>query len=210
MEVKQLYETLLKNYGYQNWWPLTGKFEPFEEICIGAILTQNTNWNNVEKALNNLILNNITSFEKIEKISEENLSKLIKPSGFYNQKAKTLKRFVKKVLSIKKENIDRDFLLSIKGIGKETADTILLYGLNKPIFIVDAYTKRLFYRVGLIKNEKIDYDFLRHFIEKNIKKDTNIYKEFHALIVKHCKDMCRKNPNCENCFLNEKCSYFKL
>ncbi len=146
--------------------------------------------------------------EKILEIEDKKLAKVIKPTGFYNQKTKTLKNFAKAVVNKDKNNITRNFLLSIKGIGKETADTILLYGLNKPIFVIDAYTKRLFARIGIIESEKIEYDKLRNFIESNIEKDINLYKEFHALIVKHCKDFCKKKPDCDKCFLNLKCYNF--
>jgi len=201
----KIYYELLNKYGKQNWWPLTGYFKPFDEICIGAVLTQNTNWKNVEKALNNLIKKEITSLEKIQKISENELAGIIKPAGFYNQKSKTLKRVANFVINKGMYSLDREKLISIKGIGKETADTILLYGLNKPTFVVDAYTKRFFYRLGITENEKIDYDKLKNFIEKNIPEDIEIYKEYHALIVKHCKDYCKKNPECDNCFIKYKC-----
>ena len=200
-----IYNKLLERYGKQNWWPLTGYFEPFEEVCIGAILTQNTSWNNVEKALQNLINEGITSFEKIQKTPEDELAVIIKPSGFYNQKAKTLKRLVNFVVNKGKENLDRRKLISIKGIGKETADTILLYGLNKPVFVVDAYTKRFFYRFGITREEKIEYDQLKNFIEKNVPKNIGIYKEYHALIVEHCKNLCKKKPECDNCHIKYKC-----
>jgi endonuclease-3 related protein len=201
----RIYNKLLEKYGYQKWWPLTGFFEPFEEICIGAILTQNTNWKNVEKALKNLISNQITSFKKILEIDEKKLSIIIKPSGFYNQKAKTLKRTAKFITERGKENLNREKLLSIKGIGKETADTILLYGLDKYEFVIDAYTKRFFYRLGITESEKIEYDKLKKYIQDNIPKNITLYKEYHALIVQHCKTFCTKNPNCKECFLKDKC-----
>ncbi len=200
-----VYNELLEKYGKQNWWPLTGYFEPFEEVCIGAVLTQNTSWKNVEKALHNLINEEITSFDKIQKISQDKLAKIIRPAGFYNQKAKTLKRLANFVVNNGKENLNREKLLSIKGIGKETADTILLYGLNKPTFVIDTYTKRLLYRLGIIESEKIEYDELKKIIEENLPKDVEIYKEYHALIVEHCKEFCRKNPVCDKCYIKHKC-----
>ncbi len=203
--MEKLFYDLLDKYGYQNWWPLTGKFDPFEEVCIGAVLTQNTSWKNVEKAIENLIKANLTSFERILQTDDKTLANAIRPSGFYNQKAKTLKRLAKFLLSVEKENIKREDLLSIKGIGKETADTILLYGLNKMIFVVDAYTKRLLHRLGFIDSPKIEYDTLRILIESAVPRDINVYKEFHALIVKHCKEVCKKNPDCKKCFLSNRC-----
>jgi len=203
--IDMLYKNLFKAYGKQNWWPLSGKMPRFDEVSIGAILTQNTNWNNVEKALKNLLNTGIYSLEDILNTDDELLKKLIKPSGFYNQKAKRLKTFAKAVKNIKKENINREFLLSVNGVGKETADTILLYGLDRFVFVVDAYTKRLFFRLGIIESEKIDYDELRKLVEDSIPKDLEVYKEFHALIVEHCKNFCKKKPICKECFLIDKC-----
>ena len=203
--IYNLYKQLSSTYGKQNWWPLSGYMEKFDEVSIGAILTQNTSWKNVEKALENLVSAKILSLEDVLEIDEEFLKNLIRPAGFYNQKAKRLKNFAKSVLSVKKEKINRQFLLSINGIGKETADTILLYGLDKLTFVVDAYTKRLFYRLGVIDNEKIEYDRLKSLIEKNIPEDLEVYKEFHALIVEHCKNLCRKKPICDKCFLKDWC-----
>ncbi len=203
--IYNLYKQLSSTYGKQNWWPLSGYMEKFDEVSIGAILTQNTSWKNVEKALENLVSAKILSLEDVLEIDEEFFKNLIRPAGFYNQKAKRLKNFAKSVLSVKKEKINRQFLLSINGIGKETADTILLYGLDKLTFVVDAYTKRLFYRLGVIDNEKIEYDKLKSLIEKNIPEDLEVYKEFHALIVEHCKNLCRKKPICDKCFLKDWC-----
>ncbi|WP_297889063.1 endonuclease [Sulfurihydrogenibium sp.] len=205
MLIFQVYKELLKYYGYQNWWPVHEGQNRIVEVSVGAVLTQNTSWSNVEKSLENLISANCLNFECLVDIDLEVLKNLIKPSGFYNQKAKTLKELSKLFLS--KENIEREDLLAVKGIGKETADSILLYALDKPYFVTDSYTKRLFYRMGFIK-EKISYDELQSFITESIPKDIDIYKEFHALIVKYCKELCTKKPKCGGCFLS--CNFKKV
>ena len=188
-----VYNLLLKNHGRQSWWPCrTGnKFE----ICVGAILTQNTNWSNAEKAIDNLIKAGCMDAKKIGSIKIKHLESLIRPSGFYKQKAKRLKEFSIFILthgSIKKflKNVRRDELLAANGIGPETADSILLYACEKPFFVVDAYTRRMFSSLGQIK-ANADYEDIRKFFEENIPSDVNLYKEFHALIVKHSKVCCR-------------------
>lgn len=203
--IYNLYKQLSSAYGKQNWWPLSGYMNKFDEVSIGAILTQNTSWKNVEKTLENLINAKILSLKSILNTDNNILKSLIKPAGFYNLKAKRLKEFAKAISKVGKEEIDRKFLLSIKGIGKETADTILLYGLDKATFVVDAYTKRLFYRLRIIEYEKINYDELKTLIESGIPKNLEIYKEYHALIVKHCKNLCKKKPLCDECFLKDWC-----
>ncbi|MCD6215852.1 MAG: endonuclease III domain-containing protein [Candidatus Aenigmarchaeota archaeon] len=198
--LKKVYEILLNRFGPQGWWPVYSKNKKYE-ICIGAILTQNTAWNNVEKALSNLRKDNLLEPKEILRISEKKLKRLIKPAGFFNQKAKRIKRFTKFFL----DNPDptREELLAIKGIGPETADSILLYAFNKPEFVIDAYTKRIFSRFGLIKTQK--YSKIKLLFEKRIKKDVKIYKEYHALIVKLAKEYCRKKPICERCPLKNIC-----
>lgn len=192
MELMKLYNLLLKNHGHQSWWPCkTGnKFE----ICIGAILTQNTNWGNVEKAISNLVTANAIDPKKIAEMNIRKLQSLIKPSGFFRQKAKRLKEFSKFVLTfgtVEKflKYVTRDELLNVKGIGHETADSILLYACGKPYFVVDAYTRRMFSSLGLI--EDTDYEVIRNFFEERVPQDAQLYKEFHALIVKHAKTCCR-------------------
>jgi len=196
----KIYQKLLSKFGKQNWWPCkTGnRFE----IIIGAILTQNTGWQNVEKAINNLIKNKMLSKDAIRKAGTRKLAVLIKPAGYYNQKAKKLKAFVNF-----SGDITRKDLLSIWGIGPETADSILLYAYNKPYFVVDAYTKRIFSRLELIETD--DYEEIREFFEKNLPKDVRIYREFHALIVELAKKYCKKGPLCEECPLAKDCNYSK-
>jgi len=208
----EVYQKLLTTYGKQYWWPAETPFE----VCIGAILTQNTNWQNVEKAIQNLKKHGITTPEKILTTPTHKLQLLIKPAGFYKQKSQYLKNLSafllqnKNIENLKKENTEtlRKKLLKVKGIGKETADSILLYALDKEIFVIDAYTKRLFHRLKITKKENENYDKLRQLVEKSFKEHNATledYKEFHALIVKHCKEKCRKKPTCENCSLENLC-----
>jgi len=203
--MKEVYNILLKKYGLQGWWPLHGKHsgnapknndEQFE-ISLGAILTQNTNWNNVEKALKNL---RPIKINRLDKIEEQKLAQLIKPSGYYNQKAKKIKLFIK-FLKEKKE-INRENLLGIWGLGPETVDSILLYAYNKPYFVIDAYTKRIFSRLGY---EFRTYDEWQQFFHENVNK--KIYKEYHALLVEHAKKFCKTKPKCKECSLKELCKF---
>ncbi|MEM2121450.1 MAG: endonuclease [Candidatus Woesearchaeota archaeon] len=222
-----IYKKLLNKYKEQGWWPILNNdfceykkdfkhrektIEEKFEICIGAILTQNTSWKNVEKALVSLKKNKLLSPEKILEISEKELSKIIKPAGYYNIKAKKLKEISKFFLEHKKEfesnNLNREELLNVWGVGKETADYIMLYALNKPFFVVDSYTKRIFSRLGFFDENK-SYDFVQEFFQKNLPKDYKLYNEYHALIVEHAKRHCRKNPFCESCILKEECNYYK-
>ncbi|HEV09074.1 MAG TPA: endonuclease, partial [Sulfurihydrogenibium azorense] len=175
MNVLKVYKKLLDIYGFQKWWPVHENQDKVVEIVVGAVLTQNTSWKNVEKSLENLISYGCLSFECIKNIDIEILKKLIKPSGFYNQKAKTLKLLAN--LFLEKKEITRQELLAVKGVGPETADSILLYAFDKPFFVVDKYTKRLFYRLGFTP-ENISYEELQRFITDNIPKDVEIYKEF--------------------------------
>jgi endonuclease-3 related protein len=214
--VREVYQILLKNYGEQNWWPAETPFE----VCVGALLTQNTSWRNVEKAISNLKGCKLLSPEKILECQIEVLEELIRPAGFYRQKAKYLKNlssFILKVGGIeklRKRELQalREELLNLKGVGKETADSILLYALEKPIFVVDAYTKRLFYRLGILNSENENYEKVREIAENSFSNESNklkIFKEFHALIVEHCKTTCRKKPLCNDCCLSKLCKGVK-
>jgi endonuclease-3 related protein len=210
--VWKVYQKLLSTYGKQNWWPAETPFE----VCVGAILTQNTNWQNVEKAIENLKSHNLLFPEKILSTPLPLLQSLIKPAGFYKQKANYLKNLSLFIVenggleTLKKENLQtlRKKLLKVKGIGRETADSILLYALNKKIFVIDAYTKRLFYRLGITQKENEPYENLRTLVETEFNRHNasiEDYKEFHALIVKHCKEICRKTPDCKICNLKTSC-----
>jgi len=230
LEPITLYDTLLENYGKQNWWPvdhlyhINNNTDPRFEIIIGAILTQNTAWSNVEKAIKNLKQNKKMDIKNINKIDIAELKKLIKPSGFYNQKAIRLKNFSRYLKNNYSNNIDNLFnketyelrkeLLSLNGIGQETADSILLYAGKKPVFVVDAYTKRICKRIP-IKNLDSYNDIQKYFQKKLSKKyskkqdQVKIYNELHALIVIFAKQFCKKKPDCEMCIIQKKCKYYK-
>ncbi|MEW6557055.1 MAG: endonuclease III domain-containing protein [Elusimicrobiota bacterium] len=212
----QIYKKLLKHFGPQGWWPIGGIYNPAKkhfsdnekfEIMVGAILTQNTAWNNVEKALSNLRNTNLLDTEKISKISLRKLQTLIKPSGFYKQKAFRLRNFAKYIsrTNVRFREITREALLSLNGIGPETADSILLYALEKPYFVVDAYTKRLVKRLGILDGN--DYDIVQKFFQKNLPQNIEIYKEYHALIVTIAKQFCKKIPECKKCPVLSDCEY---
>ncbi len=230
MKAFQLYKKLFSEYNTQNWWPVTEKNKTVPEyntrnfltekqkleVCFGAILTQNTSWKNVEKAVIELNKKNLINPKKISRIKKEELAKLIKSAGYFNQKAVYLKEFCRHLKKydyslnkfFSKEGIElRKELLSIKGIGKETADSILLYSAQKPFFVVDAYTKRILGRLNGTKEN--NYDSLQDFFHLNLKKDLQLFNEFHALLVEHAKQFCQKKPLCKNCFLRKQCIFGK-
>jgi len=200
----RIYSILLEHFGKQHWWPTLSKNKKLE-ICIGAILTQNTAWKNVEKALHNLINKNLLNLEALNKINQKKLESLIRSAGYYKQKAKKIKALVKFLTSEKKPS--RKNLLAIYGVGKETADSILLYAFNKPVFVVDAYTRRIFSRLGML-DENLSYDEIQEFFENNLPRDTELFKEYHALIVELGKNYCKKkNPLCKECPLSSICKF---
>lgn len=203
----KIYKKLFRSFGPQNWWPVSKKTKDCLasrfEICVGAILTQNTSWQNVEKAISNLIANKMLSKEAMKSAKPGMLASLIRSSGYYKQKAKKLKIFANFSGDITREN-----LLGLWGIGPETADSMLLYAYNKPCFVVDAYTRRIFTRLGFLKGGE-SYEEIRSLFEKNLPKDVKIYNEFHALIVRLAKTHCRKKPLCENCPLSNECKSIK-
>ena len=226
---KKLYGKLSNKFGDLKWWPVDKKYhektgsDPRCEIIVGAILTQNTNWPNVEKALENLKSERMLDIKKISEANINHLKKLIKSSGFFNQKAKRLKNIT---LYLKKNyncNLDdffnkdlkeiRNELLSLNGIGPETADSILLYAGDLPIFVVDAYTKRICERIPLFTN--LNYDDIQSYFQNellkiyNPKEITKIYNEIHALIVNLAKKYCNKKPDCINCVLKKDCLFAK-
>ncbi len=204
--IVNMFNTLTNYYGKLEWWPAKTDFE----MMVGAILTQNTTWKNVEKALLNF-KQDITP-NLITDMPVDNLAQLIKPSGYYNQKAINLKELAKWFNKYKCDvtntySIDgktlREELLNIKGVGRETADSILVYALNKPSFVIDAYTRRILYRIGI--NTPADYDKLRELIEDVVPTDVTLYNEYHGLIVEHAKKHCLKTPKCEGCPLSSTC-----
>ncbi len=200
--ILEVYNKLNYHFGNLNWWPVISDNHELE-ISIGAILTQNTSWNNVEKCIKTLNEKNLLDKNKLKSLSQDELALLIKSSGYNNQKAKKIKLFLNFDKDITREN-----LLSIWGIGKETADSILLYAYNKPSFVVDAYTKRIFSRLGLI-NENLEYDEIKKVFETNLPVEVDLYKQYHAVIVEHAKTYCRKKPLCNKCILSKICKYRK-
>lgn len=203
----KLYKLLKMHYGsMDNWWHVTNRFKPnYFEICVSAILTQNTNWKNVEKALDTLVKNNLVTPRSIAFARIKKIEKSVRSSGFYKQKALRLKMLAK--LLLKNQKPSRHALLRIKGIGYETADSILLYAFNKRYFPIDTYTKRVFERVGI--DTKNDYESLRKFCESKLPKNVKTYKEFHALLVEFAKNICKKTPECNKCFIKF-CAFSKL
>ncbi len=222
--VHSAYSILREAYGPQGWWPLFSRRNTLGfdgkgyhkgdysyprtdndrfEISVGAILTQNTAWTNVEKALHSLVFNNAFSTAAIRSLPTAELAQCIRSAGYHNQKAKKLHAYLNY-----KGPIAREGLLSIWGIGAETADSILLYAFNKPIFVIDAYTRRIFSRMGVI-SEKATYDEVQSFFHKALPKKTQVYQEFHALIVEHAKQHCRTKPLCVSCPLQPLCEYSK-
>ncbi|MCX6665506.1 MAG: endonuclease [Euryarchaeota archaeon] len=231
LSADKLYECLLSHFGLQHWWPVDEHYhkknhsDPRFEVMIGAILTQNTAWSNVEKALLLLKNKNALTIQQIAQLDENTLKTLIQPSGFFNQKAKRLKNlalFLQKnydsdINVFFRRNIQeiRQELLSLHGIGPETADSIILYAGDLPIFVVDAYTKRLVERLPLSVEEKT-YEGTQKYFQENLQKIypakdlVPIYKQFHALIVENAKNYCKKNPRCQKCPVNICCASFEL
>jgi endonuclease-3 related protein len=207
--IEAVYERLLNCYGPQFWWPAESAFE----VMIGAILTQNTAWNNVERALENLKRLGTLSTQAIMQCPKPRLAEALRPSGYYNVKADRLRSFCAWFLS-KGEltalqryptTMLRRELLNIRGIGPETADDILLYAFERPVFVIDAYTRRLFARLGLIQGSE-PYAQLRAQFESALNGQTPLYNEYHALIVRHGKDICRRKPRCALCTLAGSCA----
>jgi endonuclease-3 related protein len=212
MELIRIYEALLTRFGPQGWWPMGNGFRPREwEVCVGAVLTQNTAWSNVEKALESLKESRCTDVETMMRTDTEALGEMVHPSGFYKQKAIKLRALGEAVMGFGSiedflKSVTREQLLEIKGIGPETADSILLYACGRPYFVVDAYTRRIFSRLGLVK-EDMDYEDIGVFFEANLPKDSALYGEFHALIVRLAKEHCRKKPSCGGCPLEKGCRH---
>jgi endonuclease-3 related protein len=201
----EYYRSLLAAHGPQYWWPGRTRFE----VIVGAILTQNTAWVNVERAISKLRCEKLLTPVAIETVPSARLARLIRSSGYFRQKTKTLKAFVRflrmeHVGSLRKmfrtpTALLRAQLLAIHGIGRETADSILLYAGNHPVFVVDAYARRILERHHLV-HAKHSYEQLREFFEQRLPKDVSLYNEFHALIVRAGKEHCRKrNPRCSEC-----------
>lgn len=200
----RIFDSLLAAFGKRNWWPGEHDFE----MVVGAVLTQSTSWKNVEKAIQNLKQNDALDIRSIYTMEQDRLAELIRSSGFYNIKANRLKNIVNVLHDIFDANIAnlqdidtydmREIFLGISGIGRETADSIILYALNKPIFVIDAYTKRFLENHGLYHGRD-DYDDVQRFFMENLPHDTYLFNEFHALIVCLGQRFCKRPPVCQGC-----------
>jgi len=205
----KIYRTLYQTYGPRHWWPGETSFE----VMVGAILTQNTSWRNVEKAIQKLKGKGVLNPEGIHHLKRSELARLIKSSGYYRIKTDRLKSFIDFLFeeydgNIKKMGRERlgelrEKLLGVKGIGPETADSILLYGLKNPIFVVDAYTRRILSRHGII-SEKASYEEIQKLFMDYLPRDEKLFNEYHALFVYLGKTVCKKIPRCEICPLRDK------
>ncbi len=198
-ELLEIYNSLYDKYGPQNWWPGEGL-----EIAIGAVLTQQTNWKNVEKALQQLKNADCMNVDCLKKIPIEKLEELIKSSGYYRIKAKRLKNLID-LLSIDSQP-NREALIAVNGLGDETADSILLYMFEKEYFVIDSYTFRILNRLGLYNGQ--NYLELQQIFMDSLPNKLQLYQEYHALLVKHAKICCTKsNPKCDSCILSKRCLY---
>ena len=213
MTLLEVYRTLLRHYGPQHWWPGDTSFE----IMVGAVLTQNTAWSNVEKAIANLRDHDCLDAERIIELTPAALAALIRPAGYFNLKAKRLQNFCRWYIEAGGETglaqwddhrLRRE-LLAVNGVGPETADDIVLYACERPVLVIDAYTRRIFSRLGLVDGDE-NYEALRHFFEQGLKRGSRhervrLFNEYHALIVRHAKEACRTRPHCAGCCLRQNC-----
>ena len=205
-----IYDRLFSCYGPQHWWPGDTRFE----MMVGAVLTQAAAWTNVEKAISNLVAADVLSPRAIRDLNQATLAHLVYPSGYFNSKARKLKalssylgeRFNDDLDAMSREDTDRlrNELLGVYGVGEETADDILLYALGKPTFIIDNYTRRVFSRLGLAPY-KGSYSLHRSLFMDHLPSRADFFQEYHALIVRHGKEVCGKRPECDGCPLLSVC-----
>ena len=203
-KIIEIYHKLYHAFGPQHWWPGDSPFE----IAVGAILTQNTNWTNVEKSIASLKNKRALSAKGIHEMKTEKLALFIRPAGYFNVKARRLKAFIHFLINdyhgsmgrMKNEKLDtlRTKLLNVHGIGPETADSILLYALDNPVFVIDAYTKRALSRHSVINHDE-SYERIQDLFHETLKRDTELFNEYHALFVRLGKTYCRKKPLCDGC-----------
>ncbi|AKJ64634.1 endonuclease III domain-containing protein [Kiritimatiella glycovorans] len=204
MDAMEIYEALYRRWGAQHWWPAESGFE----VMVGAILTQNTNWRNVERAIARLREAGVLDARAIDRMPAPELAGLIRPAGYFNVKADRLKAFVRFFIESYGGSLDRMFaestgalreqLLAVRGVGAETADSMLLYAGNRPVFVIDAYTRRVLLRHGACR-EKASYDDLAQWFTGQLPRDPALFNEFHALLVRVGKEYCRRTPRCEDC-----------
>ncbi len=228
LTAEEVYRKLSVFFGRQNWWPVTEKGETIPkppmkklterqrfEIAAGAILTQNTSWKNVLKAIIGLNREKLMDAKKIAATKNGRLASVIRSSGYYNQKAKKLKIFCNYLMKEHKGSINKLFknekelrseLLGLHGIGRETADSIMLYAGGKPAFVIDAYARRIFSRIGMC-SETTGYDELQQLVTGQIRKDAKLYNQYHALLVTLGQKFCTKEPRCQGCPLLEMCRH---
>jgi endonuclease-3 related protein len=205
-----IYRVLRRRFGAAGWWPGQSGFE----VCVGAILTQNTAWSNAERALGSLKTRGLLSYAALRPLSASRIAPLIRSSGTYNVKARRLAAFLRflgreyrgSVAAMARERPERlrQRLLSVHGIGPETADSIALYAARVPLFVVDAYTRRIFSRLGLISGRE-EYDEIQRFFMGELPRDAALYNDYHAQIVRLAKDVCRPRPRCAECPLERQC-----
>jgi len=199
-----VYKRLLDHYGPQRWWPADSPFE----VLVGAVLTQNTNWKNVEKAIRNLRDADLLHFDRLKRLGAAELEQLIRPAGYFRLKAARLMNLLRMIDDQYDGSLDafladdldsaRERLLQVNGVGPETADSILLYAAGKPTFVVDAYTHRVFKRHLWVEPEA-DYHALKDHLESGLDRDPGLFNEYHALLVRVGNEFCRKTPKCDLC-----------
>lgn len=208
--LQEIYRQIFNRYGPQRWWPAETPFE----VMVGAILTQSAAWTNVEKAVHNLKSAGALNPAALRQLSPDEIARLVRPSGYFNAKAKKLKALVEwlgqacrdditRLSSISTEAL-RKQLLEVHGIGPETADSILLYAIGKPVFVIDAYTRRVLSRLDLAP-EKDTYEAFQRLFMKNLPRDIRLFNEYHALLVRLGKEVCRPRPVCAECCLFDIC-----
>jgi len=206
--LKNIYERLFRAWGPQGWWPGRTRFE----IAVGAILTQNTAWTNVEKAIRRLKQAGALNLQVMHNADLEHLADWIRPAGYFNVKARRLRAFttmivdryegsLNKLFALDTESLRRE-LLAVNGIGPETADSIVLYAAKRPVFVVDAYTRRFMVRHGWLSDQAV-YDEVAEVFTRALPRDVSLYNEFHALIVVLGKNLCRPKPKCDECPLKD-------
>lgn len=209
-KLTRIYRLLLDRYGPQHWWPGDSPFE----VIVGAILTQSAAWANVEKAIDNLKRRGLLEAAALLGVPQDELARLVYPSGYYNAKARKLRAFVEYLAERHGGSLDRLFaqgtdelrqeLLSIHGVGEETADSIVLYAAGKPVFVIDAYTRRIMDRLGLRPRQQSYADYQAMFVER-LPEDEALFNEYHALLVRLGKETCKKTPRCGGCCLRSEC-----
>jgi endonuclease-3 related protein len=206
--IDDAFQSLFERYGEQHWWPAETRFE----MMLGAILTQNTAWTNVEIALSNLRNADALNFQSLETATRDEIAEWIRPAGYFNQKSGYIKAMIETLRNRFNSSLDelfaletsnlRNELLSWKGIGPETADSIILYAAERPVFVVDAYTKRICSRHGWM-DEKATYNEIANLFTDRLPTDVQLFSEYHAMIVRVCKDHCNTKPKCEGCPLEQ-------